>query len=935
MNKQILLPAILLCCITLSAQSQSYEWAKGMGGADNDFGRDLCVDNAGNTYVTGDFTGTADFDPGPGTVNLVSAGSNDVFFAKYDPQGNLVWARRVGGAASDVGYAIRTDNAGHIYISGYFASAPANFDPAGTANLSGTGGSYDIFFAKYDTAGNYIWARRIGGTGADNAWAMQLDAAGNIYLGGYFWATVDFDPGTPVVNLISSGNYDAYIAKYDSGGNHIWSRRMGGADDDKTYAIGLDPSGNISATGVFSGTANFNPAGTANLSSGGQHDVFVARYDNGGSYTWAKALRSTGDDYGWDVAADPAGNVFVTGYFQNTLDFSPGVGSNTAVSNGSNDLFIARYDNAGNYVWGKGIGSSGSDLGMALTLDDSNKVYVTGRFDGTVNFNPGATPANLVSAGSQDVFIAKYDAAGTYAWGIAMGGAGADGAWGIRKEANAVYITGDFQQTADFDPDAVRVANLVAAGNSDIFLAKYNLCIPADLPVLAADHDTICNGSSAVLSITSGLLHYADHWQWSLDSCGGKAVDTGSSVTVAPGVTTTYYVHGTGGCAPEGPCATITIYVTPLPSVVLEAAGTPCDGDTIQLRSSVSYTQPAYLWSTGATTPTIGVTQTGWYSLEVTERNCKGRDSISVTFYPRPLFDLGNDTVICAGASLRIGAELPDITGYLWSTGSTDPHLTVNASGTYWLQMDRSGCTGSDTIGVTVAPMPEVDLGGDRILCPEQTIVLDAGNPGASYRWSTGDTTATLSVTLPGDYAVTVISPYQCAVSDSIRITYLPLPVVELGPDTVVCEETPLQLLPYCEGCDSRLWSDGSDGPALTVNAAGMYFVSGINQCGTTADTINVRQIFCDIWLPNAFTPNGDGRNDILRVLGNTGTLEHFSFSIYNRWGERIFYTSDNRSGWDGKYKGGDALLGTYVYVLEYTRGGQHVLLKGNFHLLR
>src|SRR5690606_30071395 len=142
-----------------------------------------------------------------------------------------------------------------------------------------------------------------------------------------------------------------------------------------------------------------------------------------------------------------------------------------------------------------------------------------GRFEGTVNFNPGGAVANMAAAGGQDVFLAKYNTTGTYAWALAMGGAGADGAWGIRTDGTyAIYVTGDFQQSADFDPHPSRTAVLTASGNTDAFVAKYNLCIPADTAVPVASRDTICFGENTTLTVTAASLRHADHWEWSLNS---------------------------------------------------------------------------------------------------------------------------------------------------------------------------------------------------------------------------------------------------------------------------------------------------------------------------------------------------------------------------------------------------------------------------------
>jgi len=245
------------------------------------------------------------------------------------------------------------------------------------------------------------------------------------------------------------------------------------------------------------------------------------------------------------------------------------------------------------------------------------------------------------------------------------------------------------------------------------------------------------------------------------------------------------------------------------------------------------------------------------------------------------------------------------------------------------------GCKGSDTAYVLAQPDPVVDLGPDGNICTDENILLDAGNQGYNYHWSTGSAAQILSVTTAGLYYVTVISPDSCLGRDSILLTYLPDPVVSLGIDTTVCEETPLILRPYVLNAERLLWSDGSTEDALQVYHGGTYAVTAVNECGTDHDTINVQQIFCDIWVPNVFTPNGDGKNDVFRVLGNLGRLDHFGLSIFDRWGQRVFYTSDKYQGWDGLYNGAPCMMGKFVYMLEYHIDGKPVLQKGNFHLIR
>ena len=359
-----------------------------------------------------------------------------------------------------------------------------------------------------------------------------------------------------------------------------------------------------------------------------------------------------------------------------------------------------------------------------------------------------------------------------------------------------------------------------------------------------------------------------------------------------------------------------------------------CDRDAPLALSSPQPAGTQYLWSTGLTTPSINVTRTDTYWLEATLGDCKGSDTIVVKVIPTPSIHIGNDSFICEGQPANIGDVIPGAT-YLWSTGSTASSIAVSESGSYWLTADLEGCRVSDTVLITVTPVPAPDLGPDRDICPEQVILLDAHDAGGSCQWSTGDTTSSLAVNDPGTYWVKVRSAYGCAGRDTVTFSHYPLPVVSLGADTTVCEETPLLLQPFRANSDSLRWSDGSMGDVLTVTEGGVYIVSGINKCGETRDTVSVKQIFCDIWVPNAFTPNGDGVNDVFRVLGNVGRLENFRLRIFNRWGQLLFETSDRTKGWDGRQADEEALLGVYAYMMEYSLKGRTVLQKGNFTLLR
>jgi len=193
----------------------NFVWVKATGGTntDKDYGHGIAVDGAGNVYTTGYFAGTADFDPGPGTFNLTSAGIDDIFVSKLDSAGNFIWAKAMGGTSVGEGYGIAVDGAGNVYGTGIFAGT-VDFDPGpGSFNLTSVLGNYDIFVSKLNTAGDLVWAKAMGGTDADYGEGIAVDGAGNVYTTGGFYDTVDFDPGPGTFNLTSAGYEDVFVSK--------------------------------------------------------------------------------------------------------------------------------------------------------------------------------------------------------------------------------------------------------------------------------------------------------------------------------------------------------------------------------------------------------------------------------------------------------------------------------------------------------------------------------------------------------------------------------------------------------------------------------------------------------------------------------------------------------------------------------------------------
>lgn len=327
--------------ITKIDASGSFVWAKSMKGTSNTVaeGNSIAIDASGNIYSTGYFKDSVDFDPGTDTFNLIGV-NNDVFVSKLDASGNFVWAKKMGGTATEKGVSIKVDASGNVYTTGIFQTV-ADFDPGtGTSNLTSIG-QFDIFISKLDASGNFVWAKSFGGTNSDYGNVLSIDASGNIYSSGQYFGTIDFDPGSGTYNLTSAGTWDIYINKLDVSGNFVWAKSMGGSLGDEGFGLFVDASGYIYAAGKYKDSADFDPGtGIYNLISLGDYDICISKYDALGNLVWAVSMGDTIVDYAYSIIMDASGNIYTTGTFDGTVDFDPGSGTSNLTSVGQGDIFV-------------------------------------------------------------------------------------------------------------------------------------------------------------------------------------------------------------------------------------------------------------------------------------------------------------------------------------------------------------------------------------------------------------------------------------------------------------------------------------------------------------------------------------------------------------------------------------------------------------------
>ncbi len=471
---QVLFFYIFLLSIPAGAADISLGWARGVGNSNSNHPNRIAVDSNGNSYVIGSFEGTIDFDPGPGVFELTSNGDFDVYLFKLDQNGVFVWAKKFGGTGADMGRDVTTDSSNNIYLTGSF-EATADFNPGISIEMLTSAGDWDAFVVRLDASGDFSWAKQIGGSSDDIGKNVRIDSVGNIIFVGNYNGTVDLDPGLGTETRFSASGSDIFVVKLNPSGSFVWGGTMGGPRSITPRKIALDQNGNIFLTGSFNDTIDFDPAvfGIYLLTGNGDIDIFACKVNSDGSFGWAKSFGYTNDDGGEGVAVDLHGNVYITGYFRDTVDFDPGPETYNLTSVGEYDVFVIKLNTGGDFVWAGAMGGEGYDSGYDIAVDAGGMVFTTGEFNLSADFDPGPQSFSLESNGSWDSFISQIDSSGVFVQAVNLGGAESETGYGIAVDAiGSVYTTGNFRLTADFDPGPGS-STLTSNGSYDIYITKY------------------------------------------------------------------------------------------------------------------------------------------------------------------------------------------------------------------------------------------------------------------------------------------------------------------------------------------------------------------------------------------------------------------------------------------------------------------------------
>ncbi|MFA6545302.1 MAG: SBBP repeat-containing protein [Limisphaerales bacterium] len=454
------------------AEMPGYRWASRAGGTGQDFGTGIAVDSEGNTYTCGYFRGQARFEE----YALAGKGEADIFIAKYDRVGKLVWVRQAGGSADDFARAVAIDSEGNCYVTGSFQSPTIDFGGESVKRNSDS----EIFIAKFDGSGKVLWVRQAGGTGGGSGNGVAVGPDGYVYVAGYFSGDTTFGDLT----LKNSGFNDIFVARYDTNGELDWVRQIGGTGDDAASAIAVDAQGDSYVVGGFEDNVRFSR--TITLGSAGYVDSFIAKLDNTGRTVWAQRAGGPNSDIAYGVGLDPQGNVLVSGGFNGTESYASEMrlhaafrsrkGTKTGMfsgkglrSEGGADVFVSKYDQRGRLTWVRTFGGNkigAPEAGYGLAVDASGHAHITGTFAGRVQFGNNT----LFSMGIADIFVAELDREGIVMWARQAGAQFSDphsgNAIAVDRGGNS-YIIGYYRGNVAFGDYVLK-----SLGDTDIFVAK-------------------------------------------------------------------------------------------------------------------------------------------------------------------------------------------------------------------------------------------------------------------------------------------------------------------------------------------------------------------------------------------------------------------------------------------------------------------------------
>lgn len=798
MNFRIIILLVFVSFISELSFSQPLEcsgrvslsYTKLFGSSSIDIANDVAVDSHGNIFITGSYGASMTVQG----VTLPNYGKNDFFLAKVDPNGNLLWIKNGGSTLDDIGKSVVVDSEDNVYVLGSFQLFGNFID-----FQHGSQGESDIFLAKYLSSGEYVWSKVLGGSNEDTPISLLVTSDDDIVVAGNYFQTISLS-GT-FVNAV--GMRDFFIAKYTKSGTLKWAANNGSTLNDNISEISIDGQGNIIAIGDFSGTINFSSGNS--ITAVGATDIFIVKYNKLGQFQWCKKRGTSNDN---DVAASISSDVFGNSYLYYKLDEPTNNCKIEKINQlGDSQLLISMGDNA--------------NIKPKSILFHDDRIYTVGQFSGSCNFGNGIINS---MAGSDDIYICNYYSDGSYMYSYTAGSSANDCATSLCiDKQKSIIISGYCDNNSMFGSN-----NITTSGGNDALLAKFDRYIRFEDPIIST---TNCNPNNMCIDITvvGGVAPYSFRWnnmQTTEDICG---LSSGTYEVTCVDINSCYITSSIFVGPPEQPIITLP----PFQNI--------CPHDTLILAAGAN--TYSYLWNNNSTSSSIAVTSEGTYSVTATNvaNGCTATKSTVITSYPNINVIIEDNITACPNTNVEVVAQ--GFLEYYWSDGGNSDRLITMQEGSFWVKVYNGICYYYDTIDIIRYAQPHINLGPDRYVCRNDSIQIIAPSGFVSYNWSNETTNQDRVWVKDNCELILIVSDINhCVAIDTMMITLIELPQIDLGNDTTYCIDVPIVLSP-CEPNNSYryLWSTADTRPSLTISHSGNYWVKVINSYNcASSDTINL-----------------------------------------------------------------------------------------------
>ncbi len=956
-------------------------WATYYGGDGSDRARGIATDANNNIAITG-YTNSSDFPCTPSAFQTnFGGGSTDAFVVSLNSLGTRQWATQCGGGDEDRGFAIATDNFNNVLITGATASTDFPYTTGAFKTSLGNGaGVYDAFVVQFNSSGSQLWGTYCGGNNTDMGNGICTDNNNNVLVTGE-----TNSPNFPTfagTQMGYAGNQDAFVIKFNTTGARRWATYYGGNNDVQVgNGITSDVNGNVIFTGstlsnnfpITTGAFQTNKAGIV-----GTKDAFVVKLDSTCVRQWATYLGGSNEEEGHGIVADNNSDIYVTGdtYSNN---FPVTSCAYQTQFGGDEDNYLAKFSASGSRICSGYIGGTGHDESHGSCALNGSLVYMGGFSNGAYPVTPGAYQTAF-AGGGDDSFVSELcgNTCGKKP-PINLDFSASQVNFCTGTSINFSSITSNLCDTSGtswlwtFTGASTSTSTLhhptnIIYNNPGTYTVKLNitsqcgkdsLIKPAYLTVNGPDlappaiTNVLCNGSAngtAAINIASGTGPFTYAWS----PAGGtnntaSGLQTGSyTITVTDG----------GGCSVTD-SLTITQPASLFALITLHT-NVICNGDStgsIAASAIGGTTGYNYSWAPSNNTNTsITGLVSGSYSLTITDaNNCSSVTTVAIT-QPSPVIVSSSNASMCIGSNTILTAFATGGVSnysYTWNPGgTTGVSIVVSPTDftTYFVNaIDSNGCSSAiKTVSVIVNQLPVLTVSQNDTICfGSQTTLTAAG--AVNFIWgpsaglsSTAGSTVMADPFILTTYTVIGTDVNNCSDSAFVSVT-VNSPTVAVSADVTILQGANTIISASGGGTYSWYPSEGLSCVTCAVVTASpqhnsTYYVIVTDAAGCTkldSIVVSVELVCGEIFVPTAFSPNNDGQNEILFLLGNN-CIKTLLFSIYDRWGEKMFETTDPSVGWDGWYRNKLLNTGVYIYHLNaISINGTEVVRTGNISLIR